>query len=127
MKPPQARGPVEGDTGLIADAHYPGAVAYLVGAQPGVASLRRPARSPAPTPTPTPSPTPVVTLPPAVPVVFVPPVAAKPVAAPRVPTGAQAGEADTSGQFTAGGAAGLAGLLAFGAAFVLRRRHDVTG
>jgi hypothetical protein len=44
-------------------------------------------------------------------------------AAHPLPSAARAGEASTGGQLTAGGFAALAALLAFGAAFVLRRRH----
>ena len=44
-------------------------------------------------------------------------------AAHPLPSAARAGEANTSGQLTAGGFAGLAALLAFGSALVLRRRH----
>jgi hypothetical protein len=44
-------------------------------------------------------------------------------AAHPVPSAARAGEANTSGQLTAGGFAALAALLAFGSALVLRRRH----
>ena len=44
-------------------------------------------------------------------------------AANPLPSAARAGEASTGGQLTAGGLAALAALLAFGAAFVLRRRH----
>ena len=44
-------------------------------------------------------------------------------AAHPLPSAAMAGEASTGGQLTAGGFAALAALLAFGAAFALRRRH----
>jgi len=44
-------------------------------------------------------------------------------AAHPLPSAARAGEASTGGQLTAGGFAALAALLAFGAAFALRRRH----
>jgi len=68
------------------------------------------------------------------PVVVPPAKAAVPAAAPVVvppaqaavnplPTAASAGQADTSGQVTAGVFAGFAGFLALGAGFVLRRRH----
>jgi hypothetical protein len=40
-----------------------------------------------------------------------------------LPTAAAAGQANTDGQLTAGGAAGLAAFLTLGAGFVLRRRH----
>jgi len=40
-----------------------------------------------------------------------------------LPTAAAAGQADTSGEWTAGGVAGLAAFLALGGGFVLRRRH----
>ena len=40
-----------------------------------------------------------------------------------LPSAARAGEASTGGQLAAGGFAALAALLAFGAAFALRRRH----
>ena len=42
-----------------------------------------------------------------------------------LPVGAAAGQANTSGQFVAGGLAALAALLALGTGFVLRRRHGV--
>lgn len=68
------------------------------------------------------------------PVVVSPAKAVVPVVAPVVvspaeaavnplPTAASAGQADTSGQVTAGGFAGFAAFLALGAGFVLRRRR----
>ena len=42
-----------------------------------------------------------------------------------LPAAAAAGEADTNGQLAVGGFAAFAALLAFGARFVLRRRHGV--
>jgi len=42
-----------------------------------------------------------------------------------LPAAAAAGEADTSGQLALGGLAGLGALIAFGSAFVLRRRQSV--
>jgi len=42
-----------------------------------------------------------------------------------LPVAASAGAADTSGQVAAGGLTGLAAFLAFGAAFMLRRRRGV--
>jgi hypothetical protein len=47
------------------------------------------------------------------------------VAAHPLPLAAAAGEANTSGQLAVGGFASLAGFLALGTAFVLRRRHGV--
>jgi hypothetical protein len=41
-----------------------------------------------------------------------------------LPTAAAAGQANTDGQLTAGGAAGFAAVFALGAGFVLRRRQS---
>ena len=90
---------------------------------------------------------PVVVPPVVVPSVVVPPVVAPAVVAPSVlgvvaeapvgvlgvtaeatnplPAAAAAGETDTNGQLAVGGFAAFAALLAFGARFVLRRRHGV--
>jgi len=43
-----------------------------------------------------------------------------------LPSGAAAGQADTSGQVAAAGSAAFAGFLALGAGFVLRRRSGVS-
>jgi hypothetical protein len=61
----------------------------------------------------------------AAPVVAAPAVVVSPAEAAvnPLPTAAAAGQANTDGQLTAGGAAGLAAFLTLGAGFVLRRRH----
>jgi hypothetical protein len=61
----------------------------------------------------------------AAPVVVTPAVVVSPAEAAvnPLPTAAAAGQANTDGQLTAGGAAGLAAFLTLGAGFVLRRRH----